>query len=285
MGMRVGTYGSNQYVRRMELRRADGTVAGTITIRKPVKKKLRKLQYNFKEISGRILRSKTSNSARQTVVSARQKVVALRRMQRNGLYDDRELYHAIVHAEAIARVAKKRLKHLQEEERAKKGGPCDAKTEEKAKEKEIFTEDMFEEMPEMDLKRLQEMIRECQEILQEAMKELERLKSGTGDLAEELLLEGSEEMDPEDLEQMKRKHRADEMREIMLADMRYLKAMFDKLAKERQSAGSGIGGGTGNEGGSEGSVSLELSGLDIPVDTPTVDVAQLVEGGAVDASV
>lgn len=287
MSMRIGTYG-NQSVKRLELKRADGTVAGSVTIRKAEKKKRKKkIQYNFKEISGRIMRSKTSGTARQTLVSARQKVVALRRMwiTRYGVYDDRELYHAIVHAEAIARVAKKRLKHLQEEERAdKQGGPCEAEQEEKSR--EIFTEEMFggEELPEMDPEELQELMQECQEMLQEALEELERISSGMGDLAEEMMLADTEDMDPEDLEQLKRKHRADELRDIMLADMRYLKAMFDKLAKEKESGGSGIGEG-GSPNGADSGVSLELSGLDIPVEAPAPTAAELVEGAAVDASV
>ncbi|MCM1187898.1 MAG: hypothetical protein NC541_01200 [bacterium] len=286
MSMRIGAYG-NQSVKRYEIKRADGTVAGNITVStSKQKKKKKKVQYNFKEISGRILKAKTSGMARQTLVSARQKVVSLRRMWivRSGVYDDQELYHAIVHAEAIARVAKKRLKHLQEEERAdKEGGPCEAEQEEKTK--EIFTEDMFGgELPEMDPEELQELIQECQELLQEAMEELERLENGMGDLAEELMYSDTEDMDPADLEQLKKKHRADEMREIMLADMRYLKVMFDKLAKEKQSAGSGIGEGSAENSGAESSVSLELGGVDIPIDVPAPDAVELVEGGMIDTS-
>ncbi|MCM1027018.1 MAG: hypothetical protein NC432_11315 [Roseburia sp.] len=288
MSMRIGTYG-NQSVKRYEIKKADGTVSGSITITtSKAKKKKKKVQYNFKEISGRILKAKTSGMARQTLVSARQKVVSLRRMWivRSGVYDDQELYHAIVHAEAIARVAKKRLKHLQEEERAdKEGGPCEAEQEEETK--EIFTEELFdgEQLPGMDPEELQELMQECQELLQEAMEELERLENGMSDLAEELMYADTEDMDPADLEQLKRKHRADEMREIMLADMRYLKAMFDKLAKEKESGSSGIGEGSAGDSSANAGVSLELGGLDIPVTPSAPEAAELVEGATVDASV
>lgn len=289
MGMKVaGAYGSKT-VRRLELKRADGTVAGSVTVTKTEKKKRKKkIQYNFKEISGRIMRSKTSGTARQTLVSARQKVVSLRRMwiTRYGVYDDRELYHAIVHAEAIARVAKKRLKHLQEEERAdKQGGPCEAEQEDQ--EKEILTEEMFseEELAGMDPEELQELLQECQEIMQEAMEELDRLSRGMGSLEEELMLANTEDMDPADLEQMKRKHRADELRDIMLADMRYLKALFDKLAKEKESGGSGIGEGGYENSGADAGVSLELSGMGVPVEASAPTAAELVEGAIIDASV
>lgn len=97
-------------------------------------------------------------------------------------------------------------------------------------------------------------------------------------------------MDPEDLEQMKKKHRSEELRKIMEADMKYLKAMFEKMAKEQQSGGSiGNSCSDSRESGSVGydtsGVSLQLGGVDIPVDTQMVDAVELVEGGMIDQSV
>ena len=86
---------------------------------------------------------------------------------------------------------------------------------------------------------LQDLLEQCRELMQEAMEELEDLSS-MSELSEELMLARADgEMDPEDLEQLKKKHRAEELREIMEADMRYLKAMFDRLAKEKQQQSSG----------------------------------------------
>lgn len=68
----------------------------------------------------------------------------------------------------------------------------------------------------------------------------------------------------------------------MEADMKYLKFMFDKLEKEKQSNSSGSFSGFGaGSSGSEG-VSLELGGMDIPVEAAP-DAIEVVEGGAVDA--
>ena len=78
------------------------------------------------------------------------------------------------------------------------------------------------------------------------------------------------------------------MREIMEADMKYLKAVFDKLAKEKQENASGGAGSIGDNSLSymnDSGVALELGGADIPVQMSPADAAALVEGGTIDASV
>ena len=95
-------------------------------------------------------------------------------------------------------------------------------------------------------------------------------------------------MDPADLELMKKKHRAKEMREIMEADMKYLKAVFDKLAKEKQENASGRAGSMGDNSSSymnDSGVALELGGADVSVQMTPADAVALVEGRTIDASV
>ena len=100
--------------------------------------------------------------------------------------------------------------------------------------------------------------------MESTLKELE----GENEL-EELTLTVKEDMDPADLELLKKKHRAKELREIMEADMKYLKSLFSKLEKEKQAASSGV--------------SLELAGTEMPV--PVMEAPIAVEGGSVDESV
>lgn len=285
----------NRAVRRIELKNADGTVAGTISISSPAKKKKLRLQYNFKEISARILRTKTSGSARQVVTNARQRVAQLRRMSKSDNYDETELESAIRHAEAMARVAKKRMKHLQEEERVgRHGGLCEAeleeRTEEKAAERSSREADREKRAEQAD-REMERLMQEYQELMQEAMEELQDISS-MEEFSEELAcLAFDEDMDPEDLEMMKKKHRASEMREIVEADMKYLKAMFDRLQREKQSAGSTFGssgssfGTSDGNGAGSGGVSLQLGGVDVPVQAPAPEAAALVEGGAIDTAV
>lgn len=285
----------NKVRTRIDLKRADGTSAGSISITKPDKKKTKRLQYNFKEISTRIMQAKTSGNASRVLTSARSKVAMLKRKQQSGEYDDQDLRHAITHAEAIARVAKKRMKHLREEENAKKqGGPCEAEQEDKNENEEIeqlIADGDTENFGNDVQKELQKLKREYQKLMREAQKMVEETAQESGgleELSEEISRAAADDMDPADLELMKKKHRAKEMREIMEADMKYLKAVFDKLAKEKQENASG---GTGSIGDnsttymSDSGVALELSGADIPVQAPAVDAAALVEGGMIDASV
>lgn len=83
---------------------------------------LKKLKYQFKNISSKILRSKTSQAAKQAAGQARREVLRLKRQKQSGNYDDDEIEAAINHAKAMERVAKKKAKHLEEEELTKAAG-------------------------------------------------------------------------------------------------------------------------------------------------------------------
>lgn len=83
---------------------------------------LKKLKYQFKNISSKILRSKTSQAAKQAAGQARREVMRLKRQKQSGNYDDDEIQAAIDHAKAMERVAKKKAKHLEEEELTKAAG-------------------------------------------------------------------------------------------------------------------------------------------------------------------
>jgi len=298
--MMLGISVSNK--KRLEIRDKSGKVTGSITVTKGkmsqavVKKRL---PYSFKEISTRLLKTKKSGNAHQVLISARQKVVSLRLMYKGGVYDDDEVFAALMHAQAIVRVAKKREKHLEEEERAEKkiekdGTFCEADLEEKTEEatdKQMQKEERQQTKAKMDMQRMQKLMEQYERMMQEAMKELERLED-MDELSEEMGIDGEISMDPADLDLMKKKHRADEMRAIMEADMKYLKFMFDKLEKEKQSNNNSISSfssvsydNNGNNGGNgNNGVSLELGGVDIPVEAAP-DAMTIVEGGAVDVGV
>ena len=88
---------------------------------------LKKLKYQFKNISSKILRSKTSQAAKQAAGQARREIMRLKRQKQNSDSDSdsEEIDAAIAHAQAMERVAKKKAKHLEEEEMMKDaGGIC-----------------------------------------------------------------------------------------------------------------------------------------------------------------
>lgn len=293
MSMMLGISVSNR--KRMEIKDMSGKVVGSVTVTKGKASQVvvkKRLPYSFKEISTRLLKTKKSGNAHQVLISARQKAVSLRLMYKGGVYDDDEVLAALMHAQAIVRVAKKREKHLQEEERAEKkigkdGVFCEADLEEKTEEassRQIHKEEREQTKAKMDLQRMQKLMEQYERMMQEAMKELEQLDNMDA-LSEELGIDGEVSMDPEDLELMKKKHRADEMRAIVEADMKFLKFMFDKLEKERQSNNNSISSYSSvsydNNSSANDSVSLELGGVDIPVEAAP-DAMTIVEGGAVD---
>lgn len=299
----------NSVTTRTVLRNADGTYAGSISVTKPAPKKTKKLNYNFKEISAMILQTKTSGSARQVAARARGKAALLRQRLKSGEYDDKELESAIIHAEKMERIARKRMRHLQEEEMAKRGGPCFGELEEECEDRVSEQEEAWQEeeleqdrrKQEAELeKRQQEIQREMQRMMREmeqAQREFEQeiaQLSDMDELADALGGGNARDMDPEDLTELKKKHRLDEQRDIMEADMAYLKALFYKLAQEKQqgsgSSGVGAGSGDGNGGASscgggyDGSgVSLELGGMEMSVET--AQAPAMPEGGSVDATV
>lgn len=284
---------STSNAKRLEIKDTSGKVVGSVTVRKNKAQTVvkKRLPYSFKEISTRLLNTKKSANAQRVLLSAKQKVASLRLMYKGGVYDDDEVFNALLHAQAITRVAKKRVKHLEEEERAdKKGGLCEAEMEEKTEEattkqaeREESEKEHEQRRAQVDMQRMQRLMAEYERQMREAMKELEQLDD-MDELSEEMGVNVQQSMDPEDLELLKKKHRADELREIMEADMKYLKFMFDKLEKERQSnTSSNFASSLGDNGGSQ-SVSLELGGIDIPVEAAP-DAIAIIEGGAVDTAV
>ncbi len=268
MGMIFGINNSNRRV--IQIKNLDGTVVGTISRTSPKKQKTKRLQYNFKQISSQILMSKTSTGARRVVTKARGKVAELLRKVKHGEYNDRELEAAIIHAKKMERIARKRMKHLQQEENAKKHGACLMETEDIEDFSRRGVE--YEEESEIQEEILFELMQEYRKLMEETMEQsMDELESAAGldELTDVLTSAVQEDIEPEELERLKKKHRSEELREIMDADMKYLRALFDKLEKEKQEVASGV--------------SLELEGVDIPVQMTEMPV--MTEGGSVDISV
>lgn len=271
MGMMVGTGGAA--VRTNPYGSSNSSPAGGVSRKTAAntkkKKKYKRLNYNFKEVSGRILRAKTSISARQVVTHARTKVAMLRRRLYCGEYNDEDLKIAIIHAEKMVRIAKKKLKNLKAEELAERNSGVVKTGEEYEEENASDMEEMQPEEGEMSEEELREMIRQMEQELQELAEE-----NNMDELTDEFLGGGS--MSEEDLERWKKKHRCDEMRQIVEADMKYLKAMFQRMMQEQQEIAN--------------AVTLELS--DAMTNTPvTISLAAAsgapvaAEGRTVDASV
>ncbi len=287
MGMMINTGNFNST--RIQIKDLSGRVVATITRSKPNKKKTsilksKRLNYNFKQISSQIMMAKTSTAAKGVVIKAHAKVVELLR-KRTGLGSmDSELTAAIIHAKKMERIAKKRVKHLKEEENADRGNDFPDELEKDKENNELLIENINpEELQTLSHEEQKELMQELQELMEELQNELED-EIGFDELTDQLMFISSDHMDENDLERLKKKHRADELREIMEADMKYLKALFDRLEKEKQSStGGGIDSNNDKGYDSSGGISLELGGTEMPVEITSQPI--MTEGGSIDFTV
>lgn len=178
-------------------------------------KKKKKLNYSFKQISARVQQAKTSSDAFLAYVSTLYKVVELKKKCTQEDYDAAEASIALAHAEAILSVARKKKEHLKEEERAEQHSENEKIDETSDVEHDTESSEGWEEMEKM-LKDLEEEMN-----------------------FEEEMCDFCELLDPslseDDIEEIKKKHRAREMMEITRADMKYLKAIFEKYERDRNS--------------------------------------------------
>ena len=267
---------------------------------------LKKLKYQFKNISSKILRSKTSQAAKQAAGQARREVMRLKRQKQSGNYDDDEIQAAIDHAKAMERVAKKKAKHLEEEEMAKAAGGIwqgekvctdeeprevkDTEAETDAEEEEKMAEEGYEDESyeeEYDYPQLDEFLLQTGDLMA-AMSDftsemMQELSDGMRDIMEEMgidelsdtMLSVKKDIDPADLKMMKIKHRNKEMKDIVKADAEYLKAVFDRLEKMKDNPVIPSGGGMSLSAGSTGmSFSADAAGIGAQVaPAPVIDIS------------
>lgn len=232
---------------------------------------MKKLKYNFKNISSQIRRSKTSVSAKQVASKARREVVQLKAKLQTGKYDEDELTAAIEHAKSMERAAKKKARHLEEEElikitdKAAGAGLTEAELEEKLENKadeimEQYDAEMEAERQEEIEALSEEQIAEMEQAIKESMEEVqqmmeESMESSMEEVTEDmydLISEAMEDMMEETLENLmdgmmvvtdfemtedefksyKLKHRTSEDKAMLEADAKYLKAIFDSYSKK-----------------------------------------------------
>ncbi|SFQ04449.1 hypothetical protein SAMN02910358_00499 [Lachnospiraceae bacterium XBB1006] len=226
----------------------------TTTEREDTKKSSKPVTYNYREVSAKIRQAKTSQSAGQAVLAARRKVLDIRRKIASHDGDAEELQLALTHAKRMEMVARKKKHHLELEEMVVqtqnrdeqldkiKNAATDMKNamvtaEEETlsdredaifEEREKIMEDTAAELRETGAQNVDEMMENLGEMVaelgEEELKELEEAME---------MLECMEVVDPhmseEDLEELKRKHRAAENKAIMKADMDYLKGIIKHL--------------------------------------------------------
>lgn len=254
---------------------------------KKTQKPTKSYRYNYKDVASRILRAKTSLGAAQAVISAKRKVAEVQRKISAGSGDAEELQLALTHARRMEMVARKKKHHLELEELVERTGQSDENAQQaetvaksaandvsgQAQETVSEAEDaIFEERQEILSGTMEEWKESGEEITEEMTEELNALISEIGEEELEALeeameaLESMEIIDPhmseEDFENLKRKHRSQEERAMMKANMDYLKEMIKhQMASMKQAAQTAV---SVSQGGvsvaATGAVSFESSG-------------------------
>jgi anti-sigma28 factor (negative regulator of flagellin synthesis) len=261
----------------------NGNHVGTISISRPRKtsssgKKKKSALYSFKQVSSQVLQAKTSTKAMQVSNSIRAKIGLLKKQLKNGDVDEEELLRAILHAEMVMRACDKKKKNLKMEETAERNleGEEEIPVEPEEPIEDVESEEEIKELEQEEFEALMEKLEMSADEMMEMAEETVELDEELDEMAQAL----SGTMTPEDLEQLKVKHRSDEARDILKADLKYLKALFDRLQSEKENAGKANFSGSYDSG-----VSLSLGGgMDMPVMT-TQEVQQPDIGGSMDIEV
>ena len=261
----------------------NGNHVGTISISRPRKtsssgKKKKSALYSFKQVSSQVLQAKTSTKAMQVSNSIRAKIGLLKKQLKNGDVDEEELLRAILHAEMVMRACDKKKKNLKMEETAERNleGEEEIPAEPEEPIEDAESEEEIRELEQEEFEALMEKLELSADEMMEMAEETVELDEELDEMAQAL----SGSMTPEDLEQLKVKHRSDEARDILKADLKYLKALFDRLQSEKENAGKATFSGSYDSG-----VSLSLGGgMDMPVMT-TQEVQQPDIGGSMDIEV
>ncbi len=256
--------------------------------------------YNFKEVSNKVRAAKNSVSAGQAVLAAKRKVIEMKRKLATAGDDAEEIRLAVHHAEQIEIVAKKKKRHLEMEEMVEHTRSRDEQNEnaedaaqdmsssltEMAEEK-IFDEqsDLLEERTDL-LTEATAALQESGEVLTEdMMDELSALVEEFGkeemEALEEMseMLSAAEIVDPhmseEDLKELKTKHRNAENRQMMKADMEYLKEYIKLIEKKQAASLAGMGKAFSNAGAMPMGVAAQyaITGMTLPEAPATIPVS------------
>ena len=226
-----------------------------------------KFHYNFKELSGKISRAKNSNAAGQAVLAAKRKVQEMKRKLANADGDEsKEIELALNHAKQMELAANKKKRNLEQEEmvtavrkRDEQSADVEQSMEDmKASMAELWEDELSDARSEL-IKEQTGMFSEMAESLREQgaemtdelMESMDSMIDEAFDEQEEMLaemsalLEGVSAVNPhmseEELEKLKTKHRLSEDKELLKADMDYLKEyvkLKEETAPSAQSAGA-----------------------------------------------
>lgn len=287
MNLSIGT---NYYIKRYEIKDQEGKTVGSFSVRQKLRNAKKKSPgYDYRELSNKIMKACTPYSAGQAAASARIKIASLAKKLYTGEYDDQEIKNAIIHAKRMERAAKKRLKNMQDEEmerQIQKKKERDEKTREKLAEKSKKKK-VKKDGRELSESEIRTLIRKIQESLRQLQSNTEKVEeprelSPSKTPNNHSKKSGESSANKVEMERKRKKHRLEEIQDVMKADMEYLRNKLTKMERDRVSSSPGVDF-SESSASFDGGVSLELGGVSMSV--PETSVPAPSEGGSVDVSV
>ena len=205
------------------------------------------LTYNYRKVSGAIMRAKTRIQAGNALASAKSELSGLKRKAGSGQYKDEELQIAINHANKMIRTARRKMSHLKLEEMQKKSDNDTVHSKERKNEnikKQEHVQNSTAVKADLDQQVLQ---------LKKRLKQITKAE--------------------------KNGHRRSENYDLLQADMEYLKRKIDLLRQDQ----SGQSSDTAQQNGMESAAGTDIvTGTTTVTGTDTsqnVSAAQVAEQG------
>lgn len=171
----------------------------------------KKLNYNHREISSQLMRTKKAQGAANVLARAKSKLSVLKRSAASGQYDSREIANAMAHAKRMVQCAQVKMRHLKEEELEQKKHSREKRVEERQVKSEVKRRAANKER-ELEEKVKIETVHKVQ---QEKTKRQQMI-------------------------QKRRTHRRQELSKINEADMKYLKGEIENRKYEGASPEDGV---------------------------------------------
>ena len=206
------------------------------------------LTYNYRKVSGAIMRAKTRIQAGNALASAKSELSGLKRKAGSGQYKDEELQIAINHANKMIRTARRKMSHLKLEEMQKKSDNDTVHSKERKNEnikKQEHVQNSTAVKADLDQQVLQ---------LKKRLKQITKAE--------------------------KNGHRRSENYDLLQADMEYLKRKIDLLRQDQ----SGQSSDTAQQNGMESAAGTDIvTGTTTVTGTDTsqnASAAQVAEQGA-----
>lgn len=208
----------------------------------------KRLNYNFRKVSGSIMRAKTVMQAGNALSSANSSLSSLRRKYASGKYNDKEMEAAVQHAKKMIRTARKKMNNLKREQQEQ--------SLDDAVEGSKRLDNKKEQMAERNRSIANDVKREQELILLE--KNLKRIR-----------------------EQKKNVRRKDEFNDLLNADLEYLKRQIQLMKQEQNQSSSS----SYSYNGSSDSATAETAGAQtVPTQQTAAPSAAEVAGAAQTAS-